>query len=107
MRSLVPRLWLALAVTLAPLPCGAHTDWADEDSSHDRARRATERGEILPLTVIYERALASLPGRVLEAELERKHDLWVYELKILDAGGRLFEVYMDASTGAILKQEED
>lgn len=108
---------LALAVAFTALPAAADTgggsddgdrrDWADEDHSHDRARRATERGEILPLTLIYERALARVPGRVLEAELERKRGLWVYELKILDVGGRLFEVYLDASTGVILKQEEE
>lgn len=117
MRSLAPLLCLLLAATLVAVPAAAdkgrgsgdgdRRDWADEDSSHDRARRATERGEILPLSAIYERALASLPGRVLEAELERKHGRWVYELKILDAGGRLFEVYLDAGTGAVLKQEED
>ncbi|MFY9975191.1 MAG: PepSY domain-containing protein [Chromatiaceae bacterium] len=81
--------------------------WTDEDHSYDRARRATERGEILPLETIYARALARIPGRVLEAELERKGRLWVYELKILDDRGRLFEVYLDASTGAILKHEVD
>jgi uncharacterized membrane protein YkoI len=115
MRSPAPLLCLALAAALAALPAAAdkgrgsddgdRRDWADEDRSHDRARRATERGEILPLGAIYERALAQFPGRVLEAELERKRGLWVYELKILDAGGRLFEVYLDAGTGAVLKHE--
>ena len=80
--------------------------WVDEDRSYDRARRATERGEILPLTVIFERALARFPGRVLEAELERKRGRWVYELKVLDAGGRLFEVFLDGSTGEVLEHEE-
>jgi uncharacterized membrane protein YkoI len=123
MRFLAPLLCLALGAALVPVPAGADkgrdsddhgrgearesADWADEDRSHDRARRAAERGEILPLEVIYERALARLPGRVLEAELERKRGLWVYELKILDARGRLFEVYLDAGTGAVLKQEEE
>ncbi|MGE5155788.1 MAG: PepSY domain-containing protein [Bdellovibrio bacteriovorus] len=117
MRFIALLLCLALTATLAAIPAAAdkgrgsddgdRREWADEDRSHDRARRATERGEILPLTVIYERALARLPGRVLEAELERKHGLWVYELKILDADGRLYEVHLDAGTGAVLKQEED
>lgn len=116
---------LVLALSLVPLPAGADqghgsrdrsqdrsqlaepADWDDEDHSYDRARRASERGEILPLSTIYERALARVPGRVLEAELERKHGLWVYELKILDAAGRLLEVYLDASTGALLDHEEE
>jgi len=123
MKPLGPLLCLALAWTLAPAPTWAdsdrgvddhdrhdasrHQDWTDEDHSYDRARRAAERGEILPLERIYERALARFPGRVLEAELERKRGLWVYELKILDDRGRLFEVYLDAGTGAVLKHEED
>lgn len=123
MKPLAPLLCLALGWTLAPVPVSADRGegpddhdrrgsapihgWTDEDRSYDRARRATERGEILPLETIYARALARIPGRVLEAELERKGGLWVYELKILDDRGRLFEVYLDASTGAILKHEGD
>ena len=121
MKPLVPLLCLALAWALAPAPVSADRGdddhdrrgsapirgWSDEDHSYDRARRATERGEILPLEAIYARALARIPGRILEAELERKRGRWVYELKILDDRGRLFEVYLDASTGAILKQEGD
>lgn len=123
MKPLVALLCLALAWALAPATLSADEGegaddhdrrgsvpihgWTDEDHSYDRARRATERGEILPLETIYARALARIPGRVLEAELERKGGLWVYELKILDDRGRLFEVYLDASTGAILKHEVD
>jgi uncharacterized membrane protein YkoI len=113
MRSPAPLLCLALAAALAALPAAAdkgrgsddgdRRDWADEDRSHDRARRAAERGEILPWRRSTSGPWRSLPGRVLEAELERKRGLWVYELKILDAGGRLFEVYLDAGTGAVLK----
>ena len=89
-------------------------DWEDADHSYDRARRASERGEILSLAEIYTRAAARFPGRVLEAELEpqdhghgQKHGHWVYELKILDPGGRLLKVYLDAHSGAILDHEED
>jgi uncharacterized membrane protein YkoI len=123
MKPLGPLLCLAIVWALAPASASAGggrgaddhdrreavqpQDWSDEDHSYDRARRATERGEILPLEAIYERALARSPGRVLEAELERKGGLWVYELKVLDDHGGLFELYLDASTGEILKHEED
>jgi uncharacterized membrane protein YkoI len=40
-------------------------------------------------------------------ELEREHGRWVYEFKIVDAGGRLLEVYVDARTGALLPAGED
>lgn len=90
-------------------------DWEDADHSYDRARRASERGEILSLTEIYSRAAARFPGRVLEAELEFESDQgpeqnrgdWVYELKILEPGGRLLKVHLDAHSGAFLDQKED
>ncbi len=82
-------------------------DWEDEGRSHDRARRAAEAGEILPLAEIYERARRVQPGRVLEAELERARGRWIYEIKILDPEGRLYELKLDAATGKILKREEE
>lgn len=81
--------------------------WSDGDQDHDRARRAIEQGEILPLAEIFARARARFPGRVLETELDREHGLWVYELKILDPQGRLFEVSVDARSGDILEYERE
>ena len=81
------RLILGLAMLLAAAGSGAYDrnpDWEDDDSSYDRARRANQRGEILDLAEIYARAAAQVPGRVLEAELEKEHGRWVYELKILE-----------------------
>jgi uncharacterized membrane protein YkoI len=89
-------------------------DWQDAGHSYDRARRAAARGEILSLEAIYARAAARFPGRVLEAELEwddagsgHEGPHWVYELKLLETGGRLRKVYLDAHTGTILDHEED
>ncbi len=81
--------------------------WADDEDDHDRAREARERGEILSLAEVSERARARFPGRILEAELEREGGRWVYELKILDPAGRLREVYVDAQNGSLLDHEED
>jgi uncharacterized membrane protein YkoI len=103
------RLILGLPLLLAAgwsTTQGAPHEWEDDDHSHDRARRAAERGEILNLSEVYTRVAAQVPGRVLEAELEREYGRWVYELKILDPRGRLQEIELDARTGAILDHEE-
>ncbi len=113
--SVAATLLLAgLALSPAPLAAGDRPaarmhghDWEDEDHSYDRARRASEAGEILTIAEIYERARRALPGRILEAELERAHGRWVYELKILDPRGRLFELYLDAASGQVLKREKE
>lgn len=82
--------------------------WEDGDQSYDLARRARENGQALILEEIFKRATARFPGRVVDAELESKDGVLVYELKILDRKGRLIKVHLDARHGLVLdKTEED
>lgn len=78
---------------------------ADRERDSDRARRAVERGEALALAEILTRVRAGLGGEVVGVEFERKRDRWVYEFKVIDPAGRLWEVYVDAATATILKRE--
>ena len=78
---------------------------ADRERDHDQARRAVERGEALPLFDILARVRPDLGGEVVGVSFERKRDRWVYEFKVIDPAGRLWEVYVDAATAAILKRE--
>ena len=105
-------LTTGLAVTLMT---GSHValtsdnarQWEDDDYAYDRARRAVDRGEALPIAELLARVKTRIPGEVVGVEFEREHGRWVYEFKIIDSGGRLLEVYVDAQTGAILSMEED
>ena len=94
---------LLCAVALAPGLAAA-----DGRRDHDRARAALEAGEILPLAQVLERVGRSRPGQVLEVELERERDsgLWVYELKLLQPGGTLVKLHVDARTAAVLRTQE-
>jgi uncharacterized membrane protein YkoI len=47
------------------------------------------------------------PGRVVEVELNNFRGRRVYEIKVVDNEGRLFEVYCDVRTGNIIKVERD
>jgi uncharacterized membrane protein YkoI len=78
--------------------------WADRD--HDEARRAVERGEALPLFDILARVRSDLGGEVVGVSFKRKRDRWIYEFKVIGAGGQLSEVYVDASSAEILEREE-
>jgi uncharacterized membrane protein YkoI len=80
--------------------------WEDDDDNHDRARRASEGGEILTMPEILKRIRSQTPGRVLDTELEREDGRWIYEIKLLDAKGRLYEVEIDAHNGEILRKWE-
>ncbi len=96
------RALIVLGLAAALLPADAR---ADRERDYDRARRAVERGEALALADILSRVQADLGGEVVGVEFERKRDRWVYEFKVIDPAGRLWEVYVDAASAAILKRE--
>ena len=105
-------LTAGLAVTLmaanrVALTSGYERQWEDDDHAYDRARRAVDRGEALPITELLERLKTQVPGEVVGVEFERERGRWVYEFKIIDRGGRLLDVYVDAQTGTVLSMEED
>jgi uncharacterized membrane protein YkoI len=74
--------------------------------SHDKARELREAGEILPLQQILQR-LDPPDQRVLEVELERKGDRYVYEMETLDHSGQVWELYYDAHSGELIKRERE
>ncbi|MCP5227212.1 MAG: PepSY domain-containing protein [Candidatus Accumulibacter sp.] len=89
------------AVTLSAA-VGASLAGDDHDGDHDRARRALEAGEVLPLRVILERIERAWPGQIVEVELERHDGRWKYEIKLLRAGGALVKLKVDARDGSVL-----
>jgi uncharacterized membrane protein YkoI len=46
-------------------------------------------------------------GKVIEVELEQKRNILIYELEILDATNRVWDVEIDATRGTVLKVKED
>ncbi|RBI83788.1 peptidase [Rhodosalinus halophilus] len=99
----MPPMTRAFALVLMLL---AAQSLADRDD-HDRARRALERGEVLPLARILAVAEAEAGGRAIEVEFEREDGRWIYELELITPAGRLVELEIDAATGAILDREYD
>ena len=75
---------------------------------HDQeaVRLAVSRGEIRPLADILAGIRDQLPGDVVGVEVENEKGRWVYELRVLDPKGRLFDVYVDARDGAIQRIKE-
>ncbi|MDP1657556.1 MAG: PepSY domain-containing protein [Hylemonella sp.] len=93
---------LLLAAGLMPL-----ASQAESGHDHDRARAALQAGEILPLPVVLERVAKEHPGNVLEVDLEREKNRWVYELKILQSGGGLLKLEVDAKDASVIKRREE
>lgn len=78
------------------------------DLDQDEALRLRQRGVILPLEQLLQQAMDRYPGaKLLEAELEEKHDVYIYEVELLTLDGVVRELDLDAATGRLLKDEED
>ncbi|MDA9531587.1 peptidase [Bradyrhizobium sp. CCBAU 25338] len=80
-------------------------------SDHDRGppdavRRAVEAGEIKSLADILVSVRGKLPGEVAGVEIEREHGRWIYEFRLVDDKGRLYEAYVDARSGEIERIKE-
>lgn len=105
-RILRTLLAVTLLASVHTAPASDH-EWEDDDHAYDRARRALERGEVLPIAQLLERLQTRVPGEVVGVEFTREHGRWVYEFRVVDEDGYLLEVYVDAQTGEILTMEED
>lgn len=100
-------IFLSLAAAAPFAPLAIHAASFDK-TTHDQARQALQRGQILPLTRILEIVHARVPGTVIKVKLDDKDDdRFEYEVKVLTASGRVMEVEIDARTGRILEIEED
>ncbi|MBT2296144.1 PepSY domain-containing protein [Pseudomonas fluorescens] len=78
------------------------------DLDQDEALQLRQQGVILPLEHLLQQALDRHPGaKLLEAELEEKHGVYIYEVELLATDGVVRELDLDATTGRLLKDEED
>ena len=78
------------------------------DLDQDEALRLRQQGVILPLEQLLQQAMGRYPGaKLLEAELEEKHDVYIYEVELLTPEGVVRELDIEAATGRLLKDKED
>ncbi|MGO4836277.1 PepSY domain-containing protein [Rhizobiaceae sp. 2RAB30] len=78
-----------------------------DDDDHEHARRALERGDVLPLARILDIVGGRLGGQLVDVEFDEKDGRYIYELKVMSPGGKLSEIEVDAATAEILKREDD
>ena len=94
-----------LMILLPLLPLLPASRAAASDRDHDRARAAMAAGEIRPLAELLAEVERRYVGRVIETELDRDDGRWVYEFKLLPPTGRVYELRLDAATGALLRSK--
>jgi uncharacterized membrane protein YkoI len=96
--------WFALVGLLAQTPALAQED---PEPDHEQAREALQRKEILPLDQVLSVIRDRVPGEIVEIELEREQNRWIYEVEIIDEAGRMRDVLVDAKNAEIIGTENE
>lgn len=52
-------------------------------------------------------ALTDVPGKVIEAEIEREKNTVIWEIEVVDNQNQMYEFEIDANTGDILEKQLD
>ncbi len=60
---------------------------------------------VLPIERILDQARASVPGTILEIELEKEHGRLIYEIVILTPDNKKIEIEYDSRTGVELSRK--
>ncbi len=92
------------AATALPAARRAHAD--KRGDWQDGLRRAVETGEARPLADIIGEVRGKLPGEIVGVKAEQRQARWIYEFRVVDRQGRLFEVYVDAKSADITRVKE-
>lgn len=97
MRRWLVLLSLAFCFSYGPLALAGPT------LSYEQIREAREKGEIRSLRWVMQQIQAAYPGRLLDAELRHKKGRYIYRIKLLQPGGYVSKLVVDAYTAEILK----
>lgn len=71
--------------------------------SHEQIREARQKGEVRSLRWVMQQIQPQYPGRLLDAELIQKNGHYIYRIKLLQSGGYVSRLVVDAFTAEILK----
>jgi uncharacterized membrane protein YkoI len=69
----------------------------------ETARTLTERGDVLPLAEVLNRA--GVEGEIIGVALHREEGRYVYTIKVLGQGGQYREYEVDAKNGTFLDSD--
>ena len=85
--------------------------WSDQKGKgkKDESRETVEMAATAKVTIeqAIKTASEKVPGKVVEAELEKKHDRLVWEVEVVTEENKVMEVHIDAESGAVIDVEEE
>ena len=85
--------------------------WSDQKGKgqKDEVKETVEMAATAKVTIdqAIKTASEKVAGKVVEAELEKKHDKLVWEIEVVTAENKVMEVHIDAESGAVIDVEEE
>lgn len=80
------------------------TAWA---KSETKEKLQMSQNATITIDQAIKTATEKVPGKVIEAELEKEHGKPVWEVEIATADSKIMEVHVDSMTGTIIDVEEE
>ncbi len=103
MRPKSPTMFVLALLVLAPgTLMVANSALGEEQSKLKMAAAAT-----VTIDEAIKTASEKIAGKIIEAELEKKHNKLVWEIEVVTAENKVMEVHIDAETGAVIDVEEE
>ncbi|MGE0470415.1 MAG: hypothetical protein Nkreftii_003037 [Candidatus Nitrospira kreftii] len=83
--------------------------WSDDKGKKDEVKKALEMAAAAKVTInqAIMTASAKVAGKVIEAELEKKHNKLIWEVEVVTTDNKVMEVHIDAETGAVIDVEQE
>ena len=85
--------------------------WSDQKGKgkKDESKETVEMAATAKVTIdqAIKTASEKVPGKVVEAELEKKHNTLVWEVEVVTEENKVMEVHIDAESGAVIDVEEE
>lgn len=108
MNTVEKKVGMAIAAFVGSVLVLSAPAWSGEKKEMDETKKAVEMSKTAKITVeqAIKTATEKVAGKVIEAELEKKHDKAVWEVEIVGADDKVKEVHVDADTGAVIDVEE-
>lgn len=98
-------LSLILTLTVGTVLAIGSPAWSDKKKDEEGDIAALAKEAKVTIDQAIKTATEKLPGTIVEAELEKKHDKTIWEVEVLGADGKVTEVHIDAATGAVIDTE--
>ncbi len=85
--------------------------WSDQKGKgkKDEVKETIEMAATAKVTIdqAIKTASEKVAGKVVEAELEKKHNTLVWEVEVVTEENKVMEVHIDAESGAVIAVEEE